>query len=92
MRFHTTHLMGLVLVAALVFAVIRHPESLIAAVVPLIGGVFVVLPVLGIVELLTPRSEVEPRIGWGGSVIVAGVALLGSIAAMIVGLMLLSAF
>jgi hypothetical protein len=91
MRFHTTHLMGLVVVAALVFAVIRHPESLIAAVVPLIGGVFVVVPVLGLVELLTPRSEVEPRIGWGGAVLVTIVALVGSMAAMVVGLILLSA-
>lgn len=90
MRFHTTHLMGLVVVAALVFAVIRHPESLIAAIVPLIGGVFVVLPVLGLVELLTPRSELESQIGWGGAVLVAIVALVGSIAALIVGMMLLS--
>jgi hypothetical protein len=82
--------MGLVVVAALVFAVIRHPESLIAAIVPLIGGVFVVLPVLGLVELLTPRSELESQIGWGGAVLVAIVALVGSIAALIVGMMLLS--
>ena len=84
--------MGLVLVSALVFAVIRHPESLIAAVVPLIGGVFVVLPVLGTVELLTPRSELNPQIGWCGSLIVAGVALLGSVAAGAVGLILLTLF
>ena len=92
MRFHTTHLMGLVLVAALVFAVIRHPETLIAAVVPLIGGVFVVLPVLGTVELLTPRSELKPQVGWGGSLLVVAVALIGSCAAIVVGLMLLTVF
>ena len=84
--------MGLVLVAALVFAVIRHPETLVAAVVPLIGGVFVVLPVLCTVELLTPRSEVAPRIGWPGTLLVAAVALLGMVAAIVVGLLVLSQF
>ncbi len=84
--------MGLVLVAALVFAVIRHPETLLAAVIPLIGGVCVVLPVLGTIELLTPRSELKPQIGWGGSLAVVAIALLGSFIAIVVGLLLLTDF
>lgn len=82
--------MGLVLVAALVFGLIRHPETLRAAVVPLIGGLFVVLPVLGTIELLTPRSELNPQIGWGGSLVVVAVAMLGTFAVVVVGLVLLT--
>lgn len=87
-----THLMGLVVVAALVFAVSRHPETLVAAVVPLLGGVCVVLPVLGTVELLTPRLELNPQIGWCGTLVVVAVALLGSVAAGAVALILLTLF
>lgn len=92
MRFHTTHLMGLVLVAALVFAIIRHPDTLLAGLVPLIGGVCVVLPVLGTIELFTPRSELKPQIGWGGSLVVITVALFGCVAAAGVGLIVLTLF
>jgi hypothetical protein len=56
MRFHTTHLLGVVVIAALVFGIMRHPESLFAVLVPLAGGICVVLPVLGTLELLTPRE------------------------------------
>jgi hypothetical protein len=84
--------MGLVLVSALVFGVIRHPDTLLAGLVPLIGGVCVVLPVLGTIELLTPPSELKPRFGWGGSLLVVAIALVGCVAAMVVGLVVLSLF
>ena len=83
-------MMGLVALAALVFGLIRHPDTLLAGVVPLIGGVCVVLPVLGTIEFLTPRSELKPQIGWGGSLAVIAVALFGCVAAIVVGLIVLS--
>ena len=84
--------MGLVLVAAIVFSLIRHPEALRAVIVPLFGGLFVVLPVLGTIELSTPRSQLKPQPGWAVASAAIVVAVLGSIAAVVVGLFLLSLF
>ena len=63
MRFHTSHLMILVALAAVAFGVILHPQSLIGAAVPLVGWVLVVLPVLGTVELLHLGKEMRSKKG-----------------------------
>ena len=84
MRFHTTHLLAMVLIAAFVFAVIRQPEAWWAIIIPLIGGVFVVLPVLGTAELLTGRDSPVPQLGWSGGCVVCLVGAIGSVLAITV--------
>ena len=83
MRYRMSHLLGFVFVAALVFAVIRHPESLWALVVPLIGGCCVVLPVLGTIELFSGRESATPQVGWGSGCLVVGIAIAGMVVAVI---------
>jgi hypothetical protein len=82
MRFHTRHLMGFVIAAAFVFALIRHPQALWAVIIPLIGGLFVVLPVLGTAELLASRDSPTPDIGWGSGCLVLFVAAIGIVLAL----------
>ena len=82
MRFYTTHLMGLVLVVALILGVVRHPETLWAAAVPLAAGVFVVLPVLGTAELFMPRSSARDELSWRGAIAATVVGLIGSVIAL----------
>ncbi len=83
MRFYTTHLLGLVVVAAFVFGLTRHPEALRAALVPLAAGVFVVLPVLGTLELFTPRSATRPEVNWRGVVAASVVAIVGVVLSIV---------
>ena len=90
LRFHTTHLLGFVVAAAVVFAVIRHPETLRGAFVAMIAGVFIVLPVLATVEALTPRSAIRPQVGWRGVFVAMLVCFAGIAAALVVGALLLN--
>ena len=92
MRFHTTHLMGFIAVVALILGVVRHPDTLWAAVVPLVGGVFVVLPVLGTAELFTPRSSSRAEIGWPGAIAAAAVGVVGAVLGLVVMAALVAAF
>jgi drug/metabolite transporter superfamily protein YnfA len=82
LRFHTTHLLGLVVLAAFTLALFRHPEALWAAVVPCIGGVFVVLPVLGLVELFADTDSSTPNVSWGGGCLVCLVGAIGIVLAI----------
>ena len=85
MRFHTSHLMLLVAIVAGVCAVIKRPDTLVAVLVPLVGGLFVVLPVLGTLELLTSRNAIMPNPGWPGTLLVILVGLAGCVAVVMVG-------
>jgi hypothetical protein len=89
MRFHTTHLIGLVVCAALVLGVMRHPDTLRAAIPPLVGGLLVVLPVLGAYELASPPAGTRP-LGWRGAVLLCIVAVAGVVACFVVGALLLT--
>ncbi|MBI3461526.1 MAG: hypothetical protein HY000_00480 [Planctomycetes bacterium] len=89
MRFYTSHLMLFVVIVAVVCGVITQPETLGFALVPLVGGVFVVLPVLGTLELLTPRNAILPNPGWPGTLLVILVGLIGCFAAVLVAAWLL---
>ncbi len=88
MRYHTSHLIGAVVLAAVACAIMRYPQSLVAVLVPLVGGMLVVLPVLGTIELLSSRVDPMPRIGWGATFVVLLVAVAGSVAAIVLGLAL----
>jgi hypothetical protein len=70
----------------------RHPETLWAAGVPLVGGVFVVMPMLGVVEWLTPPSSSRSEVGWGAAIAGTFVALAGAMLGVIVLLALLQSF
>ena len=85
MRFHTTHLMLFVATVAVVCAVTTQPDLLAAVLVPLIGGLCVVLPVLGTIELLTPRCAILPNPGWRGTLLVIFVGFVGCLLAAVVG-------
>ena len=91
-RFSVTQLIILVATAAFVFAILRHPESLWAAIVPLAGGLFVVLPVLGTAELLTTSESAWPELGWAGTAAVILVAFLGLGLLVGLGIFFLSLF
>jgi hypothetical protein len=80
-RFHTSHLLLFVIAAAFVLAIIRHPEAFWAALVPLIGGLLVVLPVLGAAEFMSNRDSTTPDIGWLSGCLIALVALVGVVLA-----------
>jgi hypothetical protein len=84
MRFHTTHLIGLVFCVAIVLGVMRHPDVLRAAVPPLVGGVLVVLPVLGAYELTSPPAGSQP-LRWRGVALLGAVAAVGIVACFVVG-------
>ena len=84
MRFHTAHLMMFVIVASFVFALCRHPESLWALVLPLIGGIFVVLPVLGTAELLGGRDSYRPQLSWAAVGLICLIGTIGSVCAIVV--------
>lgn len=83
-RFYTTHLLTAVVISAFAFALVRHPESLWAIIVPLIGGVFVVLPVLGTVEILTGRDPYKEQLGWSAICLICFIGTIGAILAVIV--------
>ncbi len=89
MRFHTTHLMGLVLCAAVVLGVMRHPDTLRAAIPPLVGGLLVVLPVLGLYELTAPPAGSQP-LSWRGGLLLFAVAAAGIVACFVAGVWLLT--
>jgi hypothetical protein len=84
MRFHTAHLLMFVIAAAFVLALCRHPEALWAVYVPMIGGFFVVLPVLGTVELLSGRNSYRPQLGWAGVCLICFIGTVGSVCAIVV--------
>ena len=84
MRYSTVHLLVFVVVAAFVFALCRHPAALWRAVVPLIGGIFVVLPVLGTVELLNGRDSCNPNLSWRAVSFVVLVGTVGMACALVV--------
>jgi hypothetical protein len=83
MRFHTTHLLALVVVAAVALAVARDPTVLIGAAIALVAGACVVLPVLGTAEFFTSEDAITPDIGWGAACLIGLVAIAGSVAAVI---------
>ncbi len=74
---------------SLIFGLVRHPEALRVLIVPLTGGVFVVLPVLGVIEWMWPGSKKHPEIGLAGVSLIIAVALLGSFVALCVGVFFL---
>jgi hypothetical protein len=92
MRFRTAHLLMFVFMAAFVCTLCRHPEALWAVVVPMIGGIFVVLPVLGTVELLGGRDSFRPQPGWGGVCLSCFIGAVGSVCAIVVLFELLDIF
>jgi uncharacterized membrane protein len=92
MRFHTTHLLGLIVFVAAVLGIIRHPEALWAGIVPLVGGLCVVVPVLATAEFFMSRSTQRADVNWGGTLAAACIAMAGSVIAVVVMAALLAAF
>ena len=78
MRFHMGHMAAFVALSAFAFAVLREPRALVGLLVPLIGWLVLVLPVLGTIELLAWRSSAKAGVSWQKVLLVF---LAGSVAA-----------
>jgi hypothetical protein len=81
LHFHTRHLMLLMIAVAFVLAIIRHPEALLAPLVALIGGLFVVVPILGAAEFMSSRDSATPDVGWLGGCLIGVIAVVGMVLA-----------
>ncbi len=86
MRFHTRHLMGLVALVACVLVVVQHPQVLVGVLVPLVGWLLVVLPVLGTAEFLAQRSAGKTLIGWKVTALILVLGLIACAAAAVAAL------